>query len=299
MVDNKLDTPQDDLSGEMNEQLEEVIVDNTETDQTDEMDDIKADTPESGMPQDDSTMANNEVKEQTDDPMSDDIFTEDMNAPGTDSEMTNVDSTSNDSTNGTENSDELTDMAKDDGGTEGDLETTDFDKKGYEKVSGENKINEVIFDEVGYKDITSEELATEVESSMTELEKDQSPQDREIEGVSINVLRELEEKLKQKELERDQELLGKKEDLSLQGKKAPVVDFYRAGRALVYNCQASHWACVDELSFLKCRDAHIVNTQKKAYSTCQPYDVYISEKDCQRAQYDYMDDEKGEASCLK
>lgn len=269
---------QEEINEEMNQDLETEINQN-----------LDSDTADLGSPQD--SMGDDEIDlsmgdAEMDEPVMDTTPQEDMTA-----EIINEEEMLGDDS-------DMQAPSQDQTQVQDDLEMTEFDKKGYDKNPDENKINEVVFDEPGYKDITSEELETEINEGMSQQEMIESPQDPEIEGVSLSVLRELEEKLKEKELQRDQELLGKKEDLSLRGRKAPAVDFYRGGRALVYNCQGAHWACVDELSFLKCREADIVNEAKKASSTCQPYDVYVSEKDCQRAQYNYMDQEKdGQVNC--
>ena len=278
---------QEDISADMNQELETEINQNLDSDLSF---DETVDMNEESLPSVENNQAEMDMNDEPDLNMSD---TQDAQMQDSGSDMAadmGDDILGDDSMSQSE-----TEAEKE---PESDLEMTDFDKKGYDKNPDENKINEVVFDEPGYKDITSEELETEINEGMSQQDIVESPQDPEIEGVSLSVLRELEEKLKEKELQRDQELLGKKEDLSLRGRKAPAVDFYRAGRALVYNCQGAHWACVDELSFLKCREADTVNRAKKASSTCQPYDVYVSEKDCQRAQYNYMDQEKdGQASC--
>lgn len=205
----------------------------------------------------------------------DNIYTENENKETQDNELENTEP-----------------LAEDDG-----LDTTNFDKSGYENPVEVKEAENTFFEEQGYTDITADDLESELKEKQAETPAEMSPQDQDIEGVSLGVLRELEEKLKQKEKLHDQNLLGDKEDLSFRGQNAPVVDFMRIGRGLIINCAGGHFACVDEISYNDCRLTQKINRANRVTSTCEPYNVYLTEKDCERAQYEAMEKQIASEFC--
>lgn len=179
--------------------------------------------------------------------------------------------------------------------SEGGLDSTDFDHKGYEKSPGDDMASSVVFEE-SYTDITETEFKEEMEKTPV---PDETPliEKEQIEGVSLDIIKDLEEKLRQKENLYDREFLGQG-DPSLRGKKAPMVDYFRGGRGLVFNCVEGHWACVDQISYNNCRDANKIDKSSRRPTSCLYYDVYMSDRDCQRIQYEFMEREDlGQAEC--
>lgn len=178
-----------------------------------------------------------------------------------------------------------------------DIALTSFDNKGYEPIAEKEQADNMGFNKEGYTDITKDELAEEVKKLQTRQSIANNPQDQEIEGVSMEVLRELESQLQAKEATQHQQLLDSHKDLSLRGEKVPEVDFYRYGRGLVFNCRDQHWACVDQQAYSLCEKNMRISKFRKLPSLCLVKEVYATEKDCERAQYQYMDNDDAMREC--
>ncbi len=56
------------------------------------------------------------------------------------------------------------------------------------------------------------------------------------------------------------------------------------GRGLVYNCEKSYWACVNEKNYMQCAQHQKNNTEKKIKISCATREVYFSMDDCAKGQ---------------
>lgn len=98
--------------------------------------------------------------------------------------------------------------------------------------------------------------------------------DIEEQDITTSILRNLEDKVRERKEEVPVEVVEPTE--------APDYDY--KGRALVYNCQGGHWACVDDESFKSCRRNYAWNSSQNLEKECYAAEVYASEADCARAQ---------------
>ena len=66
-------------------------------------------------------------------------------------------------------------------------------------------------------------------------------------------------------------------------------NYERAGRGLVYNCLGKHWACVDQFSYLTCRENLKWQKSQNKSPECFTKNVYATDKDCITVQDHYVE----------
>ncbi len=73
--------------------------------------------------------------------------------------------------------------------------------------------------------------------------------------------------------------------------------YHRFGRGLIYNCKGKHWACVDQYSFLKCRENEKWNEQNNKNEECKTRNVYATSSDCIKVQTYYTNNSENTDFC--
>lgn len=75
--------------------------------------------------------------------------------------------------------------------------------------------------------------------------------------------------------------------------------YNRFGRGLVYNCKGKHWACVDQYSYLTCRENEKWNKQKNKKIECKTKNVYATSSDCIKVQTYYTNNSENTDFCKR
>jgi hypothetical protein len=110
-----------------------------------------------------------------------------------------------------------------------------------------------------------------------------------------------------KEQEKGKDELGERLDEMVEDVKTRPIDeavgyvappsYQRFGRGLVYNCQGKYWACVNQYSYIKCRENNKYNLDNSKKPECVIKNVYASDDDCIKVQKYYVNNNESTSFC--
>lgn len=157
------------------------------------------------------------------------------------------------------------------------------------EVSEDKELNDIFAEEPLALPETTQTTTQETQVISEEIDEPMVEETEEVEAanlvdenksvISEDILKNLEEKIREDE---------KNKDMALNGPvKAP--DYEYSGRALVYNCTGKHWACVNDNSYKSCNQNYQWNKNNNLKIECYPFEIYIEEVDCTKMQQFQID----------
>jgi hypothetical protein len=79
-----------------------------------------------------------------------------------------------------------------------------------------------------------------------------------------------------------------------------ISDNYDAGKYLIYDCAAKHWACVDESHYKECQDKRRSDQAVESfYHSCAPLGIFPTKKSCFQRQSFLVTHNHGYRFCIK
>ena len=79
-----------------------------------------------------------------------------------------------------------------------------------------------------------------------------------------------------------------------------ISDNYEAGKYLIYDCEAKHWACVGEVYYKECQDKRRSDQSFESYyHSCAPLGAFPTKKSCFQRQQFLITHNHGYRFCIK